>query len=211
MVGQVAAAMREADPRAAICIVSDHGFGAAEHRLNLDVAFVQAGLITLDPKARIPTIADWKAQPWIQSGSAAIILKNPNDASTHARVDELLHRLAGDPNNGIDRILDRKAVADLGGAPNAAFWVDMKTNFLIGSALAGPLVEPIALHGAHGYAPTHPELSASFLLAAPDARHGYNLGLIDMRSIAPTVASVLGIPFPSADLEALPVLQNAAR
>ena len=211
MVGQVAAAMREADPRAAICIVSDHGFGAAKHRLNLDVAFVQAGLITLDPKARIPTIADWKAQPWIQSGSAAIILKNPNDASTHARVDELLHRLAGDPNNGIDRILDRKAVADLGGAPNAAFWVDMKTNFLIGSALAGPLVEPIALHGAHGYAPTHPELSASFLLAAPDARHGYNLGLIDMRSIAPTVASVLGIPFPSADLEALPVLQNAAR
>jgi hypothetical protein len=211
MVGQVAGAMREADPRAALCIVSDHGFGAADHRLNLDVAFVQAGLITLDPKARIPTIADWKAQPWIQSGSAAIILKDSNDAYTHSKVDELLHRLATDPNNGIDQILDRKAIAELGGAPNAAFWVDMKTNFQMGSALAGPIVERIALHGVHGYAPTHPELFASFLLAAPDARHGYNLGLIDMRSIAPTLASALGIPFPSADLEALPVLQNATK
>jgi predicted AlkP superfamily pyrophosphatase or phosphodiesterase len=211
MVGQVEAAMREIDPRAAICVVSDHGFGAAGHRLNLDVAFVQAGLISLSSKAGAPAITDWKAMPWIHSGSAAIILKNPEDGATSTKVEELLRRLAADPNNGIDRVLDGKAIADLGGAPNAAFWVDMKTNFLIGSALAGPLVEPIALHGAHGYAPTHPELSASFLLAAPDVRHGDNLGMIDMRSIAPTVANLLGIPFPSADLKALPVLRNAAK
>ena len=211
MVGQVETAMREVDPRAAICVVSDHGFGMADHRLNLDVAFIQAGLISLNPKASTPTITDWKAMPWIHSGSAAIILRNPEDRAIRAKVEGLLRRLAADPNSGIDRILDRKAIANLGGAPAAAFWVDMKTSFLIGSALDGPVVEPIASHGVHGYAPTHPELFASFLLAAPDARHGYNLGVIDMRSIAPTLATLLGIPFPSADLNGLPVLQNAAK
>jgi predicted AlkP superfamily pyrophosphatase or phosphodiesterase len=209
MVGQVEAAMRAEDPRAAICVLSDHGFAAVDHQLNLNVAFVDAGLIRL--KAAAAGIEDWKAQPWIHAGSAAILLKDPKDDATRAKVGELLHRLALDPDNGIERILDPKEIAALGGARDAAFWVDMKPNFVIGAALTGPLARAIPLRGTHGYSPTHPELQASFLLLAPDARKGYDLGAIDMRSIAPTLAELLGVRFPSADLKPLPVLQPTAR
>jgi hypothetical protein len=55
-------------------------------------------------------------------------------------------------------------------------------------------------------ATTHPELQASFFLIAPDVHKGLDLGAIDMRSVAPTIAHLLGIPLPSAELKPLPVL-----
>jgi hypothetical protein len=207
MVGEVEKALREQDPRAAICIVSDHGFSAIDQTLNLNVPFLEAGLLTVNAKAATPAIAAWQAKPWIQGGSAAIVLRDPNDAATFSKVDVLLRRLAADPKNGIERILDRQAIAALGGAPNASFWVDMRPNFMIGTALTGPAVVSSRLKGAHGYAPT-PALDASFLVVAPDVKPGYDLGPVDMRSIAPTVAALLGVSFSSADGKALPVLRT---
>jgi predicted AlkP superfamily pyrophosphatase or phosphodiesterase len=203
MVGEIEGALRAEDSRAAICVVSDHGFAAVDHQFNINVAFVEAGLITLNSKAGAAAIMDWKAEPWIQAGSAAILLKDPNDDVTRNKVEQLLRQLAADPNNGIAQILDRQAIAALGGAPNAAFWVDMKTNFVIGSALSGPLSRAVPLRGTHGFSPAHPELQASFLMLAPDTKKGLDLGAIDMRSIAPTIAHLLGVPFPSADLKPL--------
>jgi predicted AlkP superfamily pyrophosphatase or phosphodiesterase len=213
MIGEIDAAMRTADPKAAVCLVSDHGFATVDHELNLNVAFVSAGLMTPNPKTgrNVAGILDWKAEPWIQAGSAAIVLKDPKDQAVRNQVERLLHTLAADPNNGIAQILESKAIATLGGTPAAAFWVDMKTNYSIGSALSGPLVRTTGIRGTHGYSPTHPELQASFLLLAPDTRKGVDLGAIDMRSFAPTLAVLLGVPFPSADLKSLPVLQPVAK
>jgi len=177
------------------------------------VAFVKECLMTLNPKPskKQPALLDWKAAPWIASGSAAIMLKDPKDDAVRKKVDALLRALAADPANGIDRILDSREIAAMGGSPAAAFWVDMKTNFAIGSSLTGPLAQAVALHGVHGYAPTHPELQASFLIVGPDIRKGLDLGDIEMRNVAPTLAKLLGIPFPSAALPALPVLQSNSR
>lgn len=213
MIGEIEAALRAADPKAAVCLVSDHGFATVDHELNLNVAFVGAGLMTPNPKTgkNVAGILDWKAEPWIQTGSAAIVLKDPKDQAVRGQVERLLKGLAADPNNGIAQILDSKEIAALGGAPNAAFWVDMKTNYSIGSALTGPLVRTTGVRGTHGYSPTHPELQAGFLLLGADIRKGVDLGAIDMRSFAPTLAELLGVPFPSADLKALPVWQVAAK
>jgi hypothetical protein len=209
MIGEIEAAIRGVDPKAAVVLVSDHGFATVDHELNLNVAFVGAGLITPNPKTgkNVAGILEWKAEPWIQTGSAAIVLKDPKDQAVRGQVERLLKTLAADPNNGIAQILDSKEIAALGGTPSAAFWVDMKTNYAIGSALTGPLVRTTAVRGTHGYSPTHPELLASFLVLATDTRPGADLGVIDMRSFAPTLAELLGIPFPSADLKALPVLR----
>jgi predicted AlkP superfamily phosphohydrolase/phosphomutase len=209
MVGEMESAVRAVDPQGALCVVSDHGFATVDHQLNLSAAFVDAGLITLKPGST--AVLDWQAAPWVDGGSAAILLKNPQDEALRAKVEDLLHRLARDPKNGIEQILDQKAIAALGGAPVAAFWVDMKPNFAVGSALTGPVVRAISPRGTHGFAPTHPELQASFLLLSPDVRKGYDLGTIDMRSIAPTLAHVMNIPFPGAELKPLPVLREDAR
>jgi predicted AlkP superfamily pyrophosphatase or phosphodiesterase len=95
----------------------------------------------------------------------------------------------------------------MGGAPEVAFWVDMKTNFAVTSSLTGALTKTTKVRGTHGYSPFHPELQASFLLLAPDVRPGLNLGQIELRHFAPTLAVLLGVKFPSADLKPLPVLK----
>jgi len=204
MLGQLEEAARAASPDYAICVVSDHGFSRIDHSLNLMRAFADEGLIQLGPGSGFrgaPLVLDWSAFPKVDGGSAAILLKDPADEATHTKVEKLLRRLAADPANGIARILDRKAIAEMGGNPRAAFWVDMQPNFSAVNT-AGPLVIA-ARGGTHGYAPTHPEMLASFFAAGPDMGRDFSLGEIDMRSIAPTVAAYLGFPFPSADLKAL--------
>jgi predicted AlkP superfamily pyrophosphatase or phosphodiesterase len=207
-------AIRHEDPAATICIVSDHGFARVDHILNLDQEFVKAGLITLKTQANslaLSGVADWKAEPWLDGGSAAVVLKDPNDKATTQRVKQLLDRLAADPKNGIAGVLNHAQIAQMGGAPVAEFWVDMRPGFAIGSALEGPLVREVSVRGTHGYSPTHPELRAFFLIAGPEIRKGANVGDIDMRSIAPTLAKVLGVALPAAALPALNIFTNGAK
>ena len=184
MVAVLEKAIRAVASKAVVCIVSDHGMARVDHELNLNVAFVKAGLITPAERktARAPAITSWKAQPWSASGSAAIVLKDANDQETLTKVKDLLTELAADPANGIAAILDRKAIEQMGGSPRAAFWVDMKPGFSIGSAMTGPLTREVPVRGTHGYAPAHPEMRASFFMAGPGIRKGAGLGEIEVRS-----------------------------
>jgi predicted AlkP superfamily pyrophosphatase or phosphodiesterase len=213
MVAEMETAMRAADPRAVVCIVSDHGFAATTKETHLNAALVEAGLIRLTPPrpAAPQTIADWDAAAWNSGGSTAIMLKNPGDRAVAAKVEALLRKLAADPAHGIAALLDPARIAEMGGAPGPAFVVDFRPGYASGGALTGPVVrDRKTTGGAHGYAPTHPELLASFFIAGPGIAPGKNLGEIDMRAIAPTLARIMGVPLPTADLKPLEVLQGAS-
>jgi len=212
MVAEMERAMRAADPRAIVCIVSDHGFAATTKETHLNAALVEAGLIRLTPpRPSVPqTVADWDAVAWNSGGSTAIMLQNGADRAVATKVEQLLRRLAADPENGIAAILDPAQVAQMGGTPGPAFVVDFRPGYAAGGALTGPIVrDRKTTGGAHGYAPTHPELLASFMIAGPGIAAGKDLGEIDMRAIAPTLAQVMGVPFPTADLKPLDVLERA--
>lgn len=205
MVGQLTDGIRAIDPGAAVCIVSDHGFAPVDHVLYLDAAFVKAGLITLKgagKTAEAAGIAQWTARTWSSGGSAAIVLKNPTDTAARAKVKLFLDGFAADPANGIAAILDEAAIRELGGAPTAHFWVDLRPGFSISGSLAPSIVSAVSARGSHGYAPTHREMGSTFILAGEGIRRGVDLGEIDMRSIAPTLARFLGVPFPSAEAAA---------
>jgi predicted AlkP superfamily pyrophosphatase or phosphodiesterase len=210
MVGMLEPAMRDETRNAAICIVSDHGFAAIDHQFNIGVPFVKGGLIALNG-GKTTTVKDWTASPWVTGGSAFVILRDPRDRKVRDAVEKLLHELAADPANGIDRILGRSEIAALGGTPNAEFAVDMKPGFSVSGALDGPVVREIKPGGTHGYAPTHPEMLASFLISGPGIRQNFDLGQINMRSEAATLASYLGAPFTSGDLPALNIAEAGKR
>jgi predicted AlkP superfamily pyrophosphatase or phosphodiesterase len=185
--------LEDAAPGAIVCVLSDHGFTRTDHSFNIVGAFVDAGLIAMTNKK----VTSWVAYPDIEGGSAAIILK---DANSRDKVEKVLRRLAADPKNGIAQILTPTQITHFGGRPDAAFWVDMQSNFSVVAA-----DRPNKVGGTHGYAPSNPELLAAFFIAGPKIKSGVNLGEIDMRSIAATLAKAMGVPFPSADLPALPV------
>jgi predicted AlkP superfamily pyrophosphatase or phosphodiesterase len=211
MVADMEQAMRAADPKAIVCVVSDHGFAATTKETHLNAALVAAGLVRLTPaRPSAPqTIADWDAVAWNSGGSAAIMLRDAADRGLATKVEQILRTLASDPANGIAAILDAAKIAEMGGAAGPAFVVDFRPGYAAGGALTGPVVrDRTTTGGAHGYAPTHPELLASFFIAGPGIAAGKDLGEIDMRAVAPTLASLMGVALPTADVKPLDVRQG---
>jgi predicted AlkP superfamily pyrophosphatase or phosphodiesterase len=197
VIGHLRATAERLSPgRAWLAIVSDHGFVPVTRRLNLLPAVHAAGLVMTDGKGKI---TDWTAIPWNSGGAAAIVLKDPTDRVTLAAVRGVLDRLASDPANGIDRILEADQLHGGGGFPTASFLVGLKPGWEMGSSLSGPTVSTRTPGGAHGHLPDRPELHASFFLVGPGVPAGRALGIVDMRDIAPTLARLLGLALPSAE------------
>jgi hypothetical protein len=141
--------------------------------------------------------------PWETGGSAAIVLKDPKDQETLKNTRELLAKLAADPANGIDRVLEAEALHERGGYPNASFFVSLKPGWRTGSAVAGPLLVKVKPGGTHGELPDLPDLRSAFFLVGPGVPARRNLGLIDMRDIAPTLAKEAGFVLQGAEGKAL--------
>jgi predicted AlkP superfamily pyrophosphatase or phosphodiesterase len=208
-VARLADAARANDPSAVVAVVSDHGFLALTHTVNLYIPFLQAGLIqaTVNPVTKAPAITSWKAQPWLAGGMAAIMLYDSADRETEEQVHQLLDKLAADPDNGIAAVLDRAAILQHGGFPDAAFLVVLKPGYTTGTATTGDLVNVGSVEkGGHGFSAEYPEMHASLFMAGAGIAHHRDLGVIDMRQIAPTVANILGVPMPSAKAERLNIL-----
>jgi predicted AlkP superfamily pyrophosphatase or phosphodiesterase len=193
MIGQLRAAAVANDPNAVVAVVSDHGFARTDVRVNLMIPFVEQGFVKTGEHG------SWDAAPWPAGGGIAVMLHHPEDATMRARVKEMLKKLAGNPDYGIARILEADELKKLGGFPDAAFFVELKPGYSLGAALAGPMTAKAPSTGTHGYMPDRPEMLASFFVAGRGIAEK-SLGVIDMRQVAPTVAMILGVKFPSATL-----------
>lgn len=207
MLGRIIAAEKKAYPDAIVAIVSDHGFFRVTHSVNLNAALAEAGLIALSGDARKP-VASWKAFAW-NGGSGLVVLQNPADESTRTSLKAVLQKLAADPANGIERVYEKDEIRDLGVAPEAAFLVAFKAGYTMGDKLSGPLVEKVLpARGSHGAFTTdslRPDMHSAFFIMGPGIGAGKNLGTVDMRRIAPTIAGELGVSMPSAKMAPLPV------
>ena len=195
-----AAAEKSAPGRATVCVVSDHGFAAVEHDVNLYAAFREAGLFSVDKDDKV---TDWKAMLWPAGGSAAVMLAEPKDEQVRLRVKTLLEKLASDPANGIDRVLTQDEIRRGRGFPQAAFLVSLKIGYEMAYGLSLPLVTKPSNLGMHGYVPERPEMYSSFFVVGPQIAKGRSAGEIDMRQIAPTIANILQIRLSGAEMPGL--------
>jgi predicted AlkP superfamily pyrophosphatase or phosphodiesterase len=188
---QLFAASRANDPKAIALVVSDHGFAPITHKVNLMQPFLRAGLLQSG--------GSWKAQPWSGAGMAAVMLHDPADSQTESQVRDLLQALKADPSNGIAEVLERDAIKQHGAFPDASFLIVMKLGYYALADATSPLVSDVkGTLGSHGFSPEYPEMRAAFFIEGPGIVRGRDLGLIDMRQIAPTVAQLLGVHLRSA-------------
>jgi predicted AlkP superfamily pyrophosphatase or phosphodiesterase len=194
-IGRIVTAARAAQPGTDIVIVSDHGFAAVTHDVNLFGAFIKAGLVTIDEKG---AVASWDAMPWFAGGSAAVMLARHDDAALQHRVEALLTDLAANPDLHIESWIKRDRIAAMGGA-DADYFVNFAVGTEMGRDPKAPLVGPPAVKGMHGYFPTAPEMRATLIANGPDIHARGPIGDIDMRSIAPSVARMLQVKLPDAD------------
>lgn len=208
MVARLTAAARANDPAAVVVIVSDHGFEQITHAVNLIIPFLKAGLVEVEmkPEGKTPQIKSWKAEPWMSGGMAAVMVKDPADAAAIDRVRALLAELKSDPASGVAEVLDKKGIAQRGGFSEAEFLIVLKPGYYTGTAFIGDLVTEIkGTRGSHGFAPTDAEMRSSFFVTGTGIAAGRDLGVVDMRRIAPTVAGLLGVGLPTAKADPLAV------
>lgn len=197
-VGLLTAAARAARPDTVIAIASDHGFAATDTEIGLFRPFIDSGLITLDKDGKI---SGWDAMPWPSGGSIAIVLARPDDAALVAKVGDLLATLKANPAARIAAIADAGGIRDMGGNPGASFYVELERG-AFGAGFRGAasvLSAPAKYKGMHGYFPTAMDMRSTFLVMGPGVQRGRNLGDIDMRAIAPTLARILKIDLPDAE------------
>ncbi|HTB87649.1 MAG TPA: ectonucleotide pyrophosphatase/phosphodiesterase [Steroidobacteraceae bacterium] len=188
---QLFAASRANDPKAISLVVSDHGFVQITHKVNLTQPFLRAGLLQSG--------GAWKAQPWSGSGMAAVMLHDPADSQTETQVRDLLQTMKADPGNGIAEVLERDAIKQRGAFPEASFLIVMKLGYYALADASSPLQSDVpGTQGSHGFSPEYPEMRAAFFIAGSGIARGRDLGLIDMRQVAPTVAQLLGVRLPKA-------------
>jgi predicted AlkP superfamily pyrophosphatase or phosphodiesterase len=198
---QLFGASRANDPKAVALVVSDHGFVRITHKVNLMQPFLRAGLLQSG--------GSWKAQPWSGSGMAAVMLHDPADSQTEAQVRDLLQALKADPNNGIAEVLERDAIKQRGAFPGASFLIVMQLGFYALADATSPMVSDVpGTAGSHGFSPEYPEMRAAFFIEGPGIARGRDLGLIDMRQVAPTVAQLLGVRLEQATQAPLPIHDN---
>lgn len=200
LVGRLVRAARAAMPDVTVVVVSDHGFLPVSTDINLFKPFIDAGLITLDAKGQV---TGWQAMPWIAGGTAAIRLARPDDAALLAKVRGVLAAMAADPAYKIASVLDRSAIAKAGGDGEASFLVAMQPGTETGRDPAAPIAKPSVYKGMHGYVPWDPAMRSTLIVAGPGIAKGKDLGVVDMRAIAPSIARRLGASLPSAEAPAV--------
>ena len=197
---QLFAASRANDPNAFAVVVSDHGFVHITHKVNLMQPFMRAGLVESG--------GAWKAQPWSGAGMAAVMLRDPADSQVQGQVRELLKSMKADPNNGIAEVLEADAIKQRGAFPDASFLVIMKLGYYALCDATSPLVSEVqGPSGSHGFSPEYPEMRAALLIAGPGVAPHRDLGVVDMRRIAPTVAQLLGVRLSKASQAPLDIRQ----
>jgi hypothetical protein len=128
------------------------------------------------------------------------MVRDPKNAATIAKVKEVIATAAKNPDYGIGRVFTREEVIARGGHPDAVLMLDPAPGWRFVSGTR-QVVLAVPGTGAHGQFPDQPALRAAFMLAGPGVAAGRNLGVIDMRQIAPTLAKVLGVTLPAARMQ----------
>lgn len=207
MIGRIKQAALANDRGTVIAVVSDHGFLPAERHVKLMLPFINAGLVTIGKSgdSSSPSISSWDATFWSAGGTAAVMLREPGNNSVKTRVKAVLDKISSDPTYGIARVVEQPELTKLGGFPGAAFLVEMKPGSQPSMALSGALVVSEPGTATHGYLPDRPDMRASFFIQGEGIASGKQLGVVDMRQIAPTLASVLGVSLPTAKASKLPI------
>jgi len=196
-VGRIIEATRKAGifDQTTFFLVSDHGFADVNKKFEPNVVLVKEKLITLAADGKP---SDWKAAAWPAGGSCAIVLRDPNDKETAAKVTSIFSRIAASK-GPINRVLNQAELKRLQSIPNAVLMMDAAPGVSFGEELTGPEVHDSKDYkGTHGQLPSRADMHSALIVYGAGARVGAKMALARMIDIGPTAAAVLGMSFANA-------------
>jgi predicted AlkP superfamily pyrophosphatase or phosphodiesterase len=185
---------RDFPGRATLIIVSDHGFSANKKKIFANEVLQVEGLV----EATKDRVTGGKVQVVAQGGSAFVyILDEPNRDSIKKRVKQAFAHVDGILKvAGADEFVDY-GIADPKRDPHAPdMMLFAKLGYYFGDTAAGAKTEH---KGSHGHDSHIADLHAVFVAWGQGIKPGTKLGEIDNRSVAPTIAKLLGFEIPNAE------------
>lgn len=188
-----------------IVVLGDHAALDEEKAISLNVLFKDEGLITVNEKGKV---IDWQVYCKSCDGSAYIYLKN-EDEKIKKKVEEILHHLMKDRNNGIEEMIDGKEAGKRGADPNCTFMLEasygsyfieeFQGNFIHDVTIENRHLHPKFMVACHGYSPKKANYETFFLLAGKGVRPDIEVDRMHLVDIGPTLAKILGLDLGRVD------------
>lgn len=191
-----------------VLVVADHGFIAIPKTLQPNVLLRQAGLLTVEGN-RIATAEVMT----IPEGGVSMLYftRRETAAANRQKVLELFAN-----QEGLETIVTPDRYAGFG-LPQPDEYPQMADlvlaakdgyGFAAGATGEEFVTASTSLLGTHGFLSTNPRMNATFVISGAGVRRGGKIGMIENIQVAPTIASLLGIPFDSTQAEPPDVLAD---
>jgi len=198
-IGQIMDAVKQAGiyKDTAFLIFGDHGFLDFHSRICINTVLVKEGLITLDNKSNV---LDWKAYVNSCDGSAQVYLRDPDDTLVSSKVLDILLQLKNAHCDGIEAVYTKTDAALKRTAGDFEFMLEAKKGYAFANEWTGELIQQRDgdYVATHGYDPMKPGYR-TMMLAAGAGICQEIIAAANIVDLAPTMASLLGIPFPPVD------------
>ena len=182
-------------------VISDHGHLPVARVLNPNVYLVEAGLIDVDEKG---SIVDWRAYCNSTSLSCQVVMKDPTDAKTRAKLEKVLYDLRNDLSSGVESVFTKtECEREHHLTGNFEYVLEGHERTSFGNAWRGAkMVTPDNSDykfsvASHGHLP-HKGPQPVFIMAGPDIREGVVFERKSIIDEAPTFAALLGFELPQA-------------
>lgn len=186
--------------RTTFFLLSDHGFASYTHTLSPNAGLLQLGLLhQQDGKYSGPV--------WVKAegGAAQLFIRDPKLRA------ELLPRLISyfRQQPGIAHVYTNEEARALGlpsdGETDQApqLYLTALPDYAFSDDVAGPYVATHSARGQHGYENTVSDMGALFVASGAAIKAGVSLGAISNLEVAPTIAEILHLKLPAAELPPL--------
>jgi predicted AlkP superfamily pyrophosphatase or phosphodiesterase len=188
----------------AILVFGDHGFADVHRVHHLNQILREERLLEVDSRGAVTRRLAWAAG---NGGAAHIYALDGARPGTVERLRERFGAIPGVEVLGPERFRDLGLPAPGRGSTQGDLMLAADDGvFFTGHPTEEAAARAPLYRAGHGHLPDLPRLGAAFMMAGPGVRGGVELGEASMLGIAPTVARLLDVPLPAAEV---PLLREA--
>jgi len=181
----------------AFLVIGDHGQLDVHYRVRPNNLLRECGLIDLEGGRR-----EWRAYLQCSGGSAYLYVRSGDDAAREQALG-ILRQTCAAGKHGLERVYEQTELRGLRVGNDIAAALEAQAGYYFDEAVDEPTVQLVSSPGVqyatHGYSPDKPNYSCVFIAAGKGVAIRGDLGTIEMVDIAPTMAKLLGVPFPCCD------------
>lgn len=210
IVGTIIDACKEAEilENTNLVILGDHGHIDVKYVFNLNMLFVESGLIRIDENKNV---IDFDAYSFSAGLSTHIMLKDKNDLSLAQKVYSLLNRVKEEYPEYIERIYTaEEALIEEGLSGEFSFVVEAIEGVIFLNQVEGDLIISSAsekythYNGMHGHHPSKGK-KPPFIVYGPSINKSITFESGTMLDECPTLAKLLDVEMPTMDGEVFPI------